>query len=104
MAGVIAGVLMTGIVGILFVVLGCLVWRKEMLTLLHDYHVDKVTPENRKAFCTLSGIGLLVTGIGLLATAVLFAFTQSAASFLCFAAAFAAGLGLLVTAVHKYNR
>ena len=42
-------------------------------------------------------------GIGLLVTAVLLAATGRAASFLAFAAGFAAGLGLLIYAGKKYN-
>ena len=93
MIGKIIGVSVTGAVGALLAVFGWLIWKKEKITLLHDYHTDKVAPENRKAFCTLSGIGILVIGIGL----------ESAASFLCFAAAFIAGLALLITAGRKYN-
>ena len=51
MAGMIVGVLVTGGAGILIAWLGWLVWKKEKLTLLHDYHTDKVSPENRPAFC-----------------------------------------------------
>ena len=104
MIGKIIGVSVTGAVGVLLAVFGWLIWKKEKITLLHDYHTDKVTPENRKAFCTLSGIGILVIGIGLLITAVLLGVTDSAASFLCFAAAFIAGLALLILAGKKYNR
>ena len=93
-----------GIVGVLFIVLGCLIWKKEKINLLHDYHVDKVSSENRKAFCTLSGIGILVIGISLVLTAVFLGFTESVRSFLFFAAGFTAGLVLLIIAGRKYNR
>ena len=51
MIGLIVGVIITGGVGVLLIILGFLLWKKEMITILHDYHVDKVSPENRKAFC-----------------------------------------------------
>ena len=137
MIGKIIGVSVTGAVGVLLAVFGWLIWKKEKITLLHDYHTDKVAPENRKAFCTLSGIGILVIGLVFmlfvfwqviskelkpleqlahqaeiiasgnfdepLLTALLLGITESAASFLCFAAAFIAGLALLITAGRKYN-
>ena len=81
-----------------------LLWKKEMITLLHDYHVDKVSPENRTAFCKLSGIGLIVIGLGLLITAVLLGITDSAYSFICFGVGFAAGLFALIAAGMKYNQ
>lgn len=100
----IIGVLTTGSVGVLLVVLGILLWKKEMITLMHDYHVDKVSPAHKKAFCKLSGIGLIVPGAGLVLSAVLLGFTDSAWSFLCFAGSFPVGLGLLIAAGRKYNR
>ncbi len=100
----ILGVVICATVGIACTVLGFLIWKKERITLLHDYHADKVSDEDKKAFCTLSGIGIVLVGIGLIMTALLLAFTESALSFLAFAAGFAAGLVLLITAGVKYNR
>ena len=91
-------------IGIVCAVLGLLLWKKEKIGLLHDYHYDNVAAEDRKAFCALSGIGVLVLGISLLTTAVLLAVTEHPASFLAFAAGFAAGLGLLIDAGRKYNK
>ena len=104
MLGRIIGSAVCGVIGIVLLILGLLVWKKEKINILHDYHVDKVRPEDRAAFCRLSGIGIVLIGAGLTVTAVLLAVTNSAASFLCFAAGFAAGLALLVTAGVKYNR
>ena len=65
MIGKIIGVLITGGVGTIIAVMGWLIWKKEKLSLMHDYHVNKVSAENKTAFCRLSGIGLIVIGIGL---------------------------------------
>ncbi|MDX8420384.1 DUF3784 domain-containing protein [Stecheria sp. CLA-KB-P133] len=100
----IIGVIMTGGVGVIFAVMGWLLWKKEKLSLMHNYHVDKVSAENRPAFCKLSGIGLIVIGVGLLITAVILGITDSAYSFLFFAACYVAGLAMLITAGTKYNR
>ena len=104
MIGRIIGVLTSGGVGVLLVVLGVLLWKKEMMTLMHDYHVERVSAENRKAFCKLSGFGLIVPGAGLVLSAVLLGVTDSAWSFLCFAVSFPVGLGMLIAAGKKYNR
>ena len=100
----IVGCVVTGLVGIVMLVLGWLLWKKEKLSLLHDYHYDKVSEENKAAFCALSGIGLLLGGIGLVVSAVLLIITDSAWSFLAFAIGFGAGLALMLLASHKYNR
>lgn len=104
MIGLISGVIITGGIGVLLIALGFLLWKKEMITILHDYHVSKVSPENRKAFCKLSGISLIVIGLGLLFTAVILGITDSAYSFICFGVSFAAGLFMLIAAGMKYNR
>ena len=104
MVGKIIGVMITGGVGAVITVLGWLIWKREKISLMHDYHVDKVSAENRPAFCRMSGIGLIVIGIGLLTTAVILGITDSAYSFLCFAVCFTAGLTMLVTAGLKYKR
>ena len=109
MIGKIIGALITGGVGIIIAVMGWLIWKKEKLSLMHDYHVNKVSAENKTAFCRLSGIGLtgiglIVIGIGLLISAVILFVTDSAYSFLCFAVFFVVGLAMLISAGAKYNR
>lgn len=104
MIGRIIGVTVTGMIGFLFTILGCLLWKKEKITILHDYHTDKLSPENREAFCRLSGIGIIVIGVGLMITAVLLGITDSAYSFICFTICFITGLIMLIVAGMKYNR
>lgn len=104
MLGRIIGSAVCGVIGIVLLILGLLVWKKEKINILHDYHVDKVRPEDRAAFCKLSGIGIVLIGAGLILTAAVFALTESVHSFLVFAAGMAAGLALLITAGVKYNR
>ncbi|MBQ6075301.1 MAG: DUF3784 domain-containing protein [Lachnospiraceae bacterium] len=100
----ILGVIVTGAVGIVCAVLGVLLWKKEKINILHDYHRENIREEDKKAFCTLSGIGLLIAGAGLIVTAILLWCTEKASSFIVFAVAFAAGLALLITAGVRYNR
>ena len=100
----IAAAVIIGLVGALLSVIGYLIWKKEMITLLHDYHYDKVTEENKKSFCTLSGIGILVIGAGLILTALLLGLTSSSISYVTMAAGFAVGLAIVICAGVKYNR
>ncbi len=99
----ILGVTVTSVVGVILVVVGLLIWKKEKISLLHDYHYYKVAEKDKKAFCTLSGIGTLSIGVGLLISAVIFGFTESALSFIAFAIGGALGIFLLVFAGCKYN-
>lgn len=92
------------LIGIVFLVMGYLIWKKEKITLLHDYHFSKVSEADKKAFCTLSGIGVTAIGAGILITAVIIGITDSPWSFIAFAVGLAAGIGLLCHAGRKYNR
>jgi len=96
--------IIVAVIGIILIVLGCLMWKKEKITLLHSYHYDKVSPSDKKIFCKISGLGVIFIGIGLLATAIIIGITDSALSFIAFAMGFIVGLALLVYAGAKYNR
>ena len=100
----ILGAIVAGVVGIALIVIGCLIWKKEMISLLHDYHYDKVADEDKKAFCTLSGIGVLAVGISVLVTGAILVLTESALSFVAMIPGNVIGLVLLIYAGHKYNK
>ena len=92
-----------GVLALIFIYLGWLIWKKEKIILLHSYHYDKVSPSNKKLFCKISGWGVLLIGIGLLVTAIMIGITDSALSFIAFALGFVVGLVLLIYAGVKYN-
>ena len=92
-----------GVLALIFIYLGWLIWKKEKITLFHSYHYDKVSPSNKKLFCKISGWGVLLIGIGLLVTAIMIGITDSALSFIAFALGFVVGLVLLIYAGVKYN-
>ena len=100
----ILGICITAIVGILCVIFGVLIGKKQKISLLHDYHYNKVTEENKAVFCALVGKGLILIGAGILISAMLLGVTDSALSFLAMAVGFIAGLGLIIYAGQKYNR
>ena len=100
----ILGLVMIGVVGIILVVVGYLIWKKERISLLHDYHYDKVSEVDKSAFCRLSGMGIISISIGVIITAVLLGITDSALSFSALAAGFIPGIILLVYSGNKYNK
>ena len=93
-----------GVIGAIFIAVGILIWKKQKISFLHDYHYGKVREEDKKRFCFLSGMGIISDGIGILVTAVIIFFTDSALSFIAFPVGFAIGLSLLIYAGRKYNR
>ena len=48
-----------GVFALVCIYLGCLMWKKEKITLLHSYHYDKVSPSDKKVFCKISGWGVI---------------------------------------------
>ena len=97
------GAIIEGVVGIILVILGYLIWVKKKITLLHDYHYDKVKEEDKDIFCTLSGFGVFLLGVSFLVTAVIIAITESALSFIAMAVGFVVSLAILIYAGIKYN-
>ena len=97
------GSIIVAVIGIVFITLGYLTWKKEIITLFHSYHYDKVSPSDKKCFCKISGLGVIFIGIGLLVTAIIIGITDSALSFIAFALGFVVGLVLLICAGVKYN-
>ena len=93
-----------GVLALVFICLGYLMWKKEKITLLHSYHYDKISPSDKKVFCKISGWGVISIGIGLMATAIIIGIIDSALSFIAFAFGFVMGLSLLIYAGAKYNR
>ena len=55
-------------VGILCIVLGLLIWKKQKVTLVHDYQYKNVKKEDIPAYCRLVGIGLIIIGAGICVT------------------------------------
>lgn len=67
----IVGVLIDGAVGLACVVLGLLLWKKRMLSLLHDYHYQHVKKEDIPAYTRQMGVGLILIGAGICLTGLL---------------------------------
>ena len=93
-----------GLLGLLFLALGWMIWKNERMDLLHDYHRHRVSEEDKKRFCALCGMGVGVIGVGMLLTAVLFAATGKLWSLFAFVVGFLVGIVMLIRAIWKYNR
>lgn len=90
-------------VGVIFTVLGYLLWKREKIKILHSYHYRNVSPDNKKVFCKMTGQGLMLIGCGLLITGIVISKTHSMYSFIAFAVGLIAGITLLINAGSKYN-
>ena len=92
-------------VGLLLFFLAWQVWKKERIWLVSSISRDNVREEDRKPFCSMIGRGLTVMGAGtFLPIAGLLIPRLRTASHILFGAVYAAGIGLLIAAVFRYNK
>ncbi len=89
-------------VGFLCVVLGLLLWKKQKVHLIHEYHYKKVKQENIPAYTRLMGIGLILIGAGICVTGLLNLF-ECSLWWIPLLIGFVAGLLVFNKAQKKYN-
>ena len=97
------GTIIYSAVGILLIVLGLVMWKKQKINLLHDYHYKNVQPQDVPAYTRAMGIGLIVIGAGLCVTGVLCCFVRGPVSLIALVPGFVCGLILLHKAQMRYN-
>ena len=90
--------------GVLFIVLGRQIWKKQKMELIISYHCEKVSEENKQAYCMLFGIGVLMIGIGFLLSGICMVWIQSVLTFVPMTVGLVLGIALLISAIVKYNR
>ncbi|MDO4192843.1 MAG: DUF3784 domain-containing protein [Erysipelotrichaceae bacterium] len=90
--------------GMIFSRLGWYIWKKQRIDLIISFHSDKVSEENKQAYCTLFGIGILFIGIGFLLSGISTVNNHSVLVFVPMAVGLVFGFALLITAITKYNR
>lgn len=87
--------------GLLFLILGYMIWIKEKIELIHDYHYKKVKEEDKKPYTALMGKAVLIIGIGCLVTGILSLFTEYC--MIAFGVSFGISLIIITYAQFKYN-
>ncbi len=95
--------MINGTVGLLCVGMGLLIWKKEKITLIHSYHYTKVREEDKKAYTSLLGKGLLIIGIGCILTGIINYWTNTDYGWFVFALSFIIGFWLMGKAQKKFN-
>ncbi len=88
--------------GLLCIVLGLLVWLKQKVSLVHDYHYRNVRKEDIPAYSRLIGIGVALIGAGV-CIAGLLNLLYSSIWWIPMIAGFIAGFIVMNRAQKKYN-
>lgn len=96
------GCIVEALVGGACIILGLLLWKKQMVKLLHDYHYKNVLKKDIPAYTKQVGVGLILIGAGILVTGVLNLF-YSAWWWVPLVIGLVSGFIVLYKAQMKYN-
>lgn len=91
------------VIGLLFLLLGLLIWKKEKITLIHSYHYTKVAEENRPAYTAKMGKALIIISVGMFITGIVDYLTGTAYGWIGFGVFFIGGFAIILNAQKKYN-
>ena len=92
------------LLGMIFIVLGLMIGIGKKMNLIISYHCDKVSEENKKAYCSIFGLGVFFIGIGFAVTGILSVVLQSLFALIPMAAGLVLGIAFILAAIIKYNR
>ncbi|MBQ6419946.1 MAG: DUF3784 domain-containing protein [Clostridia bacterium] len=96
------GVIIEFSVGLLCIVIGAILWKKQKVSLVHEYHYKNVKKDDIPAYTRLLGIGLILIGAGICITGV-FNLFESSFWWIPMLVGFIAGLLVMNKAQKKYN-
>jgi flagellar biosynthesis protein FlhB len=92
------------LIGVIFVIVGWLIWKKQKINLIHSYHYDKVAEADKKHYTAIMGKGTIIIGLGIFVTGIIDFITQTGLGWIAFGVGFVTGLGFMIYAGLKYNR
>ena len=90
-------------VGLLCIILGVILWKKQKASLLHDYHYKNVKSSDIPEYTKRMGIGLIIIGVGVLIAGALHLFELSDYIWYPLGAGFVIGIFIFHKAQMKYN-
>ena len=96
------GAIIEFIVGAICIVMGVLLWKKQKVSILHDYHYKYVKETDIPAYTRQMGIGLIIIGAGIIITGLL-NLACSSLWWISLLAGFVVGLVVMFLAQKKYN-
>ena len=90
-------------IGVVLIKLGLLIWKKQKIQLIHEYHYEKVSEDNIPIFCKHLGTGVLSIGVGIALSGISVFFIDSLLSFFPMCIGLVVGISLIILTVIKYN-
>ncbi|MBX4265583.1 DUF3784 domain-containing protein [Clostridium estertheticum] len=90
-------------VGLYFIFIGWRIWKKEQITLIHDYHNTGVAEKDKKSYTEKMGKACIIMGIGMILMVGIIKFTSTTYGVIFFGIFFVWGLVMMFMAQKKYN-
>ena len=90
-------------VGTLFIDMGRRIWKKEQITLIHDYHYKKVIEADKKPYTEKMGKAMIIMGVGMYLTGITDFMSHTLYGWIVFTISFISGLIIMIYAQIKYN-
>ena len=90
-------------VGILFLVLGAVLWKKQRIDLVNAWHTRHVKKEDVAAYTKLIGLSLIAIGVGCVITGVVACIFENNLGWIALPVGFVVGFALIWKAQKKYN-
>ena len=97
------GVIVLFAVGALCVVLGLILWKKQKISLVHDYQRKNVSEEDAPAYCRMMGISMIVIGVAIALDGVANLFYRESLGYTALAVGILGGLAIMHRAQKQYN-
>ena len=97
------GVIVLFAVGALCVVLVLVIWKKQKVSLVHDYHHQNVREEDLPAYCKQVGVSLIFIGAAIVLDGVANLFSWEAFGYAALAVGTLGGLAIMHRAQKQYN-
>ena len=91
------------LIGSIFLFLGWRIWKKEQITLIHDYHYTNVSEKDKKFYTEKMGKACIIIGIGIILTGIIDFISKTAYGWIFFGIFFMWGLIIIFMAQKKYN-
>ena len=89
--------------GLVMLTLGLLIWKKQMITLIHDYHWKNVKEENKPFYTRRMGLACIIIAIGMFLAGVANWFWHTPFDMIFFFSFFGIGLITMTRAQYTYN-
>jgi len=91
------------VIGLGFIFIGWRIWKKEQITLIHDYHYTRVAEKDKKAYTEKMGKACIIMGIGMILMGTINFISDTSYGWICYGIFFAWGLIMMFMAQKKYN-